>query len=412
MVATRFEMGERVKALDRAWMATSDSERKGRAVGSISGAVMSFFSQQFGPACRSLDQARARLEGREVQASDGVNLRFDPLVVAPGEKPVLRATWAYVDSAWGPVSLQLGAQRVELTPGRRAEIPVDLTPWLAVNTRPLDARDLKITVQVGSEKRVVRISVIRDFAGRRDRLAGAKNAIVQDLAEFVRQASQGGETDFPIAEALQTGEGLESGQKKLAEVEQFPMARYEGTVLRAAIPRNAPGSVNVVLALHGAGGSENLFFESYGAGIAMKEALKRGWVFLAPRAGAQSSQKALDWLTQVRGLKIERLWVMGHSMGGGMALASGALKPKPAAVALFAPASRSVPSDLATTPIFLAVGKQEIGMLRQGALQLRQALDGKAGFQFLESDPCEHLMIVADAVPPAYRFFDSIAKPN
>ncbi len=90
---------------------------------------------------------------------------------------------------------------------------------------------------------------------------------------------------------------------------------------------------------------------------------------------------------------------MGHSMGGGLALGSGALKPT--ALALFAPAAGSIPEDLASTPVFLGVGKQEMAMLATSAQRLRPKVT-----EFREYSPCEHLMIVADGLPDAYRFFE------
>jgi predicted esterase len=157
----------------------------------------------------------------------------------------------------------------------------------------------------------------------------------------------------------------------------------------------------VVVALHGAGGSENLFFEGYGGGLAVEEAIRRGWVFLSPRATSSATADSLAWLKEVWGVEPKRVFVMGHSMGGGLALGTGSLKPT--GLALFAPAAGAVPESLAKTPIFLAVGKQEMSMLLANAGRMREKVT-----EFKEYAPCEHLMIVADAVPDAYRFLEKL----
>lgn len=393
--AGRYDMGVRLKALDKAWLASTDKAKRASAVKEVSGAVMAFFSGKNGDACLALDKATAALTGRS-GAWQSVSVRFLPAMIEPGQEASLAVSWAY--PAQDPVTVSLLGVEKEFKPGEGGTIKF---------TKPLKEGVNLAIVKVGPEKRTLALSVAKDFSSRLEKLKSAKNAIARDLAEGIQAGSgETVETTLPLAGLLVMAERLESGKTPVAELREIHYARHEKSVLRAAFPEKLSEPVTVVIGLHGAGGSENLFFEGYGGGLAVQEAIKRGWVFLSPRASGSAAADSLQWLREVREIKASRVFVMGHSMGGGLALGSGALKP--AAVAVFAPAASGIPSNLAETPIFLAVGAQEMGMLKNGATKMSEAVKKKG--EYREYDPCEHLMIVADAVPDAYRFFDHVGK--
>lgn len=395
-------MGERVKMLDRVWLATPDRVKRQAAVQEISGAVMAFFGGRASEACRALDRARAALEGRAPSIIDAVDLRPVKAVFEPGEKVVLRQGWAYKIEGDAP-TLQIGELRIPLEAEKSRDIEIDL-PAL---DKPAPEIDQPIEVRIGTVTRTISVPIVSDFERRLAKLVRSESRMARDLVAGIEAArSPNAETAAPIAAMLRQAEDLDAGRLSPEDVEEVRYARQGSTVLRALIPRGVPKRATVVIALHGAGGSENLFFEGYGGGLAVSEANKRGWVLLSPRATGDGAKNALAWLKEVRGIEPERLFVMGHSMGGGLTLASGPLQPK--AIALFAPAARAIPADLAEVPMFLAVGKQEMAMLRTGAQSMSEAVK-KAG-EFREYDPCEHLMIVADALPDAFKFFDSKSK--
>jgi predicted esterase len=351
-------------------------------------------------ACRALDRAKAALEGREPAPADAIALRAAKRVFAPGESITIFQYWAY-DTVDGSVTVRLREQNVVARPGETNSFS------FAPSAVPQEDTDLTWEATVGENKVPVRFSIVRDLDKRLEKLKSSQSRVARDLAEGIQTAREPqAETVLPIARMLREAEELDAGRLEPAQIEEFLFARQGATILRAYVPKNLRGEAVVVLALHGAGGSENLFFEGYGAGLGVSEAKKRGWVFLSPRATPNASRDALQWLEEVRGIKPRRLFIMGHSMGGGLALGTGDLKPS--AIALFAPAARAIPKNLETTPIFLAVGKQEILMLRTGALALAEAV--KRQGEFKEYDPCEHLMIVAEALPDAYRFFDQRIK--
>ncbi|HZH98344.1 MAG TPA: hypothetical protein VEX38_05185, partial [Fimbriimonadaceae bacterium] len=206
----------------------------------------------------------------------------------------------------------------------------------------------------------------------------------------------------------------EEGRSKLQDLEQVYYGVQGSTTLRAAFPKELVGKrdapVDVVVALHAAGGSENMFFEAYGRGIAVSEAIKRGWVFIAPRNSRTAVQDAVDWLQDARGLKVRNLFVIGHSSGGGAALGSYETKPAPTAFGLFAPALATVPQSVFQAPIYLSIGKQDTGRLYGSASSIGREMGNRPTFRYQEFDPCEHLMLVAESIPGAYAFFEKISR--
>jgi predicted esterase len=162
-----------------------------------------------------------------------------------------------------------------------------------------------------------------------------------------------------------------------------------------------------VIALHGDGGSENMFFEAHGQGAAVTQAARRNWAFVAPRTSGTSVADVLEWIRVRRKQPVERVFIMGHSSGGGFALNAGNIKPKPSAIAVFAPASRSLPASIEGIPVFASIGKQDL--LFANMKPLGQVLSSRKDSEYEELEPCEHLMIVADSIQAAYRFFDAHA---
>lgn len=387
--ATRFDLGERLKQFDAAWLTTKDRAKREAAVKEVSSAVTSFFSGRFGAASQALDKATEALNGKR-DPGRAVTLRVAPAVVEPAAEATVEATWAYDGGA--PVTVSIGGKEIRLDPGQKGSLEVEAGKAEGMQT--FEAR-------VGESTRKLSLSVVKDFERRLEALEKSKDRVARDLAAGLRDSRTGGETTLAIADILALGEAIEAGKTARKGVREVRYAKQGSTVLRAAFPKALTDPPTVVVALHGAGGSENLFFEGYGGGLAVEEAIRRGWVFLSPRATSSATADSLAWLKEVWGVEPKRVFVMGHSMGGGLALGTGSLKPT--GLALFAPAAGAVPESLAKTPIFLAVGKQEMSMLLANAGRMREKVT-----EFKEYAPCEHLMIVADAVPDAYRFLEKL----
>src|SRR5207249_2525826 len=141
------------------------------------------------------------------------------------------------------------------------------------------------------------------------------------------------ELDVPAANLLANAETMVGGKPFFtsAMVGQFwmsiPLGGKKSAPVRVLVPRNldAKKPVPVVVGLHGAGGSENVFFEGYGAGRAIAECQKRGWLFVATRSGLDFTgtppvTEILEQLSQRYPIDPRRVFLVGHSMGAGQAV--------------------------------------------------------------------------------------------
>lgn len=165
----------------------------------------------------------------------------------------------------------------------------------------------------------------------------------------------------------------------------------------------------LVVALHGAGGSENLFFEGYGAGAAVAAARQRGWLLVAPRGGGPGQVDDLvDALAERYPIDRRRVFLLGHSMGGGQAVAAACRAPQRfAAAAVLGGGGRVKPSpELAAVRFFVAAGSDDFGLA--AATNLRDALrQGGSSPVFRIYPRIEHLAIVQVALDDVFAFFDA-----
>lgn len=166
-----------------------------------------------------------------------------------------------------------------------------------------------------------------------------------------------------------------SAEVKALEQGKNPYARYVGDIWRsyragtgAPVPMRviAPAAaarnpVGVLVALHGAGGDENMFAMGYGQGIAARLARENGLLFVSPATAAfTSGAVAFDSLLAVLGrdyrINPARVYVIGHSMGAGAAARLAQERPQViAAVACLAGGS---PVTVAGAPPVLFIGAQ------------------------------------------------------
>lgn len=94
--------------------------------------------------------------------------------------------------------------------------------------------------------------------------------------------------------------------------------------LRVFAPPAATGDapVPLVIALHGAGADENMFFDAYGAGILKRLAAQHGYLVVTPTTNVFGGKPAwfdrlIEDLSHDYAIDKARVYVLGHSMGGG-----------------------------------------------------------------------------------------------
>jgi poly(3-hydroxybutyrate) depolymerase len=150
-----------------------------------------------------------------------------------------------------------------------------------------------------------RLEALERAAESHDDAEPVERMTVLNAREVLHNALKGDspETFYPLLRLLQLAEqltaGWEAGQSGWrAAPGDYWMAtlhRERKVAFRLFVPKqfqpNRP--IPLVVALHGAGGNEHLFFEGYGLGIVLKEAEKRGWAVIAParRDGAGAHRR-------------------------------------------------------------------------------------------------------------------------
>jgi hypothetical protein len=371
--ADRYDLGVRLKRVELAWVQNEDPAKRRAAVPLITQSVTAFFSGSYGTACQALDKATGALTGRSPSAEDAVTAR------RMGDQVVL--DFAYEPAGFpariGKYNLEAMGQQRFLSLAEAKENLAQFAPLLDLETP-------------------------KDLDARQQRLRESGSGTGKAIASLIDGALAGkSESDVRLNELLEFAENSLKDPKYRPSSGEYPLVVSGRSRIRAWLPKSLRADTPVVIALHGAGGSENLFFEGYGGGMAVRLAKDRNWAFLSPSSSPTACKDSLDWVTEQMGSSPKTVFVIGHSMGGGLALSTaGSVGPK--AVAVFAPAGRSRGAGLESTPLWVGVGKQEIMMLAGNARALKSSVQ-----EYREYDPCEHLMIVACGLPDAYKFLDS-----
>lgn len=175
--------------------------------------------------------------------------------------------------------------------------------------------------------------------------------------------------------------------------------------------------VPLVIALHGAGGDENMFLTAYGLGRLRDLARAHGFVAVCPRLGFGGlSPEAFDALllamVYTYPVDAKRVHVVGHSMGAG---AAGALRlsrgARIASTALLAGAPR-LGGDAGSPPLYLVGG--ELDPLA-GAASLRRAAESVraegAEVEFRLLPGRGHTLFVGDVLPEALAWCLARSRP-
>jgi len=442
----RYELGRRLRAFESAFEARRDDPGARRAVAPhLIRATTAFFALRFSDAGRAIDEARLALE-RGVGPAAPAALWASGICAIPERRLAdaasrslrIRVATLYEVSEGKPARprLRIG---FDGAPGAAAEGPLDALP--SERDLPLEGlgegdRALRATVLDGGEKLAEWAMTVSLARAPRERLAAmeerlAKVAETGSQAESVRSLvrllkglldAPGTETDLPavrlLAEAEEATKAVAAGEAFWGGCrpgESWIRLRAGDSLVpaRILVPRTAREGkpVPLVLALHGMGGSENLFFDGYGLGAAARLAGERGWIIVSPRSGILGNLPVEAVVAEV-----SRLWpvdprrvvVVGHSMGAGQAVLAAARSPKLfAAVAVLGGGYRPRdPKALRDLPVFVGVGTRDFALRSARGLErsLREA--GAARVTFREYDDVEHLAVVQVALPDVFAFFD------
>ena len=184
--------------------------------------------------------------------------------------------------------------------------------------------------------------------------------------------------------------------------------------MRLRAPADATGPLPVLFLHHGAGGSENMFFDTCGAGRAATLGVERGWLVVAPRQGLFGLPLDVAAMLDVLGDSFDidrtRVFLVGHSMGAGQVAKQVGLHPEgvAAAVALGGGAAAPAGEKAKQVPWFVAAGAADFG--RPGAAALAKRLEAAgATVDFRDYPDVEHMVIVQAALDDVFQFLDAVA---
>lgn len=446
----RYEVGRRMHDFEVAWdEKANDKDAKKRAAPLVKHAVQSLLKLNVSEAAESLDAARHALSSPE-PAPAAVRWA-DALQISPESKAVDATTedLAVVVKPFYKVDAKApkGAiARAKLGAGKPVEAALDKLPAtikVPIKTAPgTPSADFPLVVEIIADgqtlaRKETRVARIEKFA---ERLAAVKKASddVPSPPKTIEQATflllvklledaaakKSLETDYPMSR-------LSFGAERMAKVkEPYYIASRPGefwlgvptekktTVVRIRIPpklEEKKSPVPIVFALHGRGGSENLYFDGYGNGIIPRLAVERGWIVVAPRVEgllgggpAPNVSAILDDLSKRYPIDLKRVFLIGHSMGAGHAIELAQKDPgRYAAVAALGGDGKVTKKEaLTSVSFFVGCGKLDPALEKVKSLH-KELSDGGVNSSLHEYDDIEHMLIVREAAADVFKFFDS-----
>jgi predicted esterase len=449
--AERYELGRRLRAFETAWDEQADAEARGRTLSPLKQATTSFFAGRRNIAGKYLDNARFALRsatppGDDITWAESLAVFLGTRLADPASGSIDFDVLPFYEAGKQPKDSKL-----VLSLAREEGDGKPIVTTLSLETLPKkgtlhigDAREgeyrLKIIVMAegtalaDTEQRISLVSRLTD------RLAALEGTIKEwpektgstdkesqrRLLEILKDlaANKTLETDYPahrlIAEAEENAAAIAKGKscygsRKTGQFWMVLAGEKLNVPVRVFVPEEAKKDrpLPVVVAIHGLGGTENMFFDAYGRGVIANMCRDRGWLLVSPRSGFKSVkvQEIVQEMGRIYRVDTSKVFLVGHSMGAAQAVEAACAEPrKYAAVAALAGGGTPKPSDeLRSLPFFIGVGKEDFALA--GARELRARL-GKAEvkkFDYREYD-IEHLVVVQLAMKDVFAFFDEVAK--
>ena len=175
--------------------------------------------------------------------------------------------------------------------------------------------------------------------------------------------------------------------------------------------------VPLVVALHGAGGDENMFFSAYGAGKIKKLADQHGFLVVAPATNSISrSPNRFDHLVSEisadYAIDPNRIYLIGHSMGGFATISLLDARPKVIAAACCL-AGGGKPSTDTIPPTLIISGKLDsIVSFDRLERQASRAKDAGLPVEFREKRILGHTLMVGETLPEAVEWLLNYQREN
>ena len=458
--SSRLELGRRLQRFEIAFE-SAPAERRNSALKPLKSAVNSFFSLRLAEAGKQLDAAWIAVRTPPTppsafeQSVIGLQLLPDPVCAEPSSTSLKVKLDSFYDSSTPPltdavISLQISDTTGKLLAQTSIPLPMALagTTWDHTELPPGDHK-LNATIKHNSESFTLPNSILSRIPNLTQRIqqldayisGSTKPSPEQPFVTSIRtdlikatlkstiavasalQKNRLQETDYPVLNRLQLSEQLMDPNAPPDVLTQhartgdiwISLARGNKSVparIRAPLHLDSSNTPLPVLFLfHGAGGSENMFFETYGAGRAVREATSRGWLVVAPGQGllglALDVPDLLNALEPWFPIDRSKVMLLGHSMGAAQVIRQVQKYPDlpKAAVALGGGNRFSMtrPTDNNGPKWFVAAGSDDFG--KPGARQLHLSLTtASLPSTYREYPGIEHLAIVQVAIPDAFNF--------
>jgi predicted esterase len=436
----RYELGRRLRKVE-AELETAPQKLRKSAFAEIKKAVDGFFTFRFSEVARSLDKAYLVLMQRE----DEQSLWAESLSVLP--------EYRFLDRKDTELKVMVSAfyQTLDTIP-QKATLQLSLTNLngkLIKRFQPLSIKSLPISETIKLEK-----IKAGDFYLRAEILIDGKvsseNKIIVSISDNLEQRLKNLEKRLEsnkdgwqketaleylrILQKLKQGETLEidfqaDGILKKAEILAFTPEKFriqseqslvaiplkDGVqVSRVFLPNNygETKAFPLVIALHGAGGSENLFFEGYGNGKIVRLCQERNWILVAPRNFGFKATRMQEFIESLSGIyKIDKskVFLVGHSLGSIQALTIASEKPWLfRAIALVSAGGTFRDNEeLKNLPVLIATGTADFSLRNSKSLQEKMKQAGFTKTKFIVYEDVEHLTVVQFSLDDIFAFFES-----
>jgi predicted esterase len=462
----RYELGVRLRAMEAAFEEADEQTRRD-ALPQIEKAVSSFFSLNLPEAARALDMARHHLAGTEPTWTDSVAVTVSPRFAETGTVVHLGLSAIYsseVPSSYKVVT-SFTRDRSEInhfpTVLQTESIPrvTSVEGWEYPGWNPMV---LAWTSEAGARVRPIDLTADRDIRKRATSMQALRKSQLDQLDPWVTATSR---LHLELLSGLMRGEQFETnlaGDEILFGLEallketttphgnatirswingyrplvpcglaQAPppypnipfvaLPREVGgrDVMRVFVPnlpRNSIAKLPLIIAMHGAGGSENMFVDGYGNGKVTWLADEHQYIVVSPRMSVGTDIEALvDQLVPLLGADRNQVFLLGHSMGAAAAIDAARKASRPYAGLLLLGGGRSVRTQdlpkFLSTPIYLAAGERDFALPGTNALAKQLETAEHEDFTYQVVPNTEHLTVVQVALDECFAWIKHRAKP-
>ncbi len=298
--------------------------------------------------------------------------------------------------AAGSYTIELALGEVRVSKGRLAIVERALDSLSAANVRRLDA--------VATPSAALRQAL---------EICRARNSLLSDDPSEIDSA------EFLI-DPRELAREIEAELTQL-EAQQNPYARRAGQTWRvipggsAAIPMwiYAPPGVTgedampLVVAFHGAGGDERMFMDGYGAGELLRLADARGFLVASPLTNPflrdpAAFDRLRESLSIDYAIDVNRVYVVGHSLGAGVASILSGQRPDAIAAACCIAGGRGFDAYARIAPTLVISGALDpINPTQATQSAAQQAIEKGLPLEFRRIEDAGHTLIVGQQLPAA-----------